>query len=124
MEEGLDLNDLEKLIDNEITVTEKEWIIKSRIGQSLFKKVLLLVEKKCRLCGVSYEQFLVASHIKPLSQSNHQEQLDVNNGLLLCPNHDALFDKGYIRFDDDGTILISDSWDEFFLISMKLLILV
>ena len=30
----------------------------------------------------------------------------------LCPNHDALFDKGYISFDDDGTILISDSLDE------------
>ena len=36
----------------------------------------------------------------------------MNNGLLLCPNHDALFDKGYISFDDDGTILISDSLDE------------
>jgi predicted restriction endonuclease len=32
--------------------------------------------------------------------------------LLLCPNHDSLFDKGYISFDGDGTILISDSLDE------------
>ena len=28
-----------------------------------------------------------------------------------CPNHDALFDKGYISFDD-GMIVISDSLDE------------
>jgi predicted restriction endonuclease len=55
---------------------------------------------------------LVASHIKTWSQSNHKERLDVNNGLLLCPNHDALFDKGYISFDDDGYILISDSLGE------------
>ena len=27
---------------------------------------------------------------------------------MLCPNHDALFDGGYITFEDDGTIVISD----------------
>ncbi|MED1085495.1 HNH endonuclease [Bacillus toyonensis] len=97
--------------NNEITETEKEQVIKSRIGQSTFKRNLLAIEKKCRLCGVSGERFLVASHIKPWSQSNNQERLDVNNGLLLCPNHDALFDKGYISFDEDGTILISMSLD-------------
>ncbi|WP_080497257.1 HNH endonuclease [Bacillus cereus] len=95
-----------------ITETEKEQVIKSRIGQSTFKKTLLEIEKKCGLCGVTDKRFLVASHIKPWSQSNHQERLDVNNGLLLCPNHDALFDKGYISFDEDGTILISESLDE------------
>lgn len=96
----------------EITETEKERVIKSRIGQSKFKKALLGIEKKCRLCGVSDERFLVASHIKPWSQSNYQERLDVNNGLLLCPNHDTLFDKGYISFDDDGTIMISNGLDD------------
>lgn len=105
-------SDLENIIDHEITETEKEQVIKSRIGQSTFKKALLAIEKKCRLCGVTDERFLVASHIKPWSQSNHQERLDVNNGLLLCPNHDALFDKGYISFNDNGAILISDSLDE------------
>ncbi|MGH1286540.1 HNH endonuclease [Bacillus toyonensis] len=54
----------------------------------------------------------MASHIKPWSQSNHKERLDVNNGLLLCPNHDALFDKGFISFDREGAILISDGLDE------------
>jgi hypothetical protein len=98
--------------DIEITETEKEQVVKSRIGQSAFKKALLNVEKKCSLCGVSDERFLIASHIKPWSQSNHQERLDFNNGLLLCPNHDALFDKGLISFKDDGTILISSSLDD------------
>ncbi|MDM5187563.1 HNH endonuclease [Bacillus sp. DX4.1] len=92
--------------------TEKESVVKARIGQSIFKKALLAVEKKCKLCGVSDERFLVASHIKQWSQSNHKERLDVNNGLLLCPNHDALFDKGYISFNEDGRILISESLDE------------
>ncbi|MED3832379.1 HNH endonuclease signature motif containing protein [Peribacillus frigoritolerans] len=101
---------MENIIDDVITETEKEQLIKSRIGQSTFKKTLLAIEKKCRLCGISDERFLVASHIKPWSKSDNQERLDVNNGLLLCPN--SLFDKGYISFDDDGTILISDSLDE------------
>lgn len=93
----------------EITETEKEQLIKSRIGQPAFKKALLAIEKKCCLCGMSDERFLVASHIKPWIQSNHKERLDVNNGLLLCPNHDSIFDKGYISFGQDGTILISNS---------------
>lgn len=109
IEDALNSNDLENLINVEITETEKEQVIKSRVGQSAFKKALLRNDKKCRLCGVSDERFLVASHIKPWSQSNNQERLDVNNGLLLCPNHDALFDKGYISFDDNGIIMISDS---------------
>lgn len=95
-----------------ITQTEKDQVVKSRIGQSSFKNALIKVETKCRLCGVTDERFLVASHIKPWSQSNNQERLNVNNGLLLCPNHDALFDKGYISFANDGTILISNSLDE------------
>ncbi|MGG0120532.1 HNH endonuclease [Bacillus paranthracis] len=102
----------EELKAVEITETEKEKVIKSRIGQSVFKKALLAIEKKCSLCGVSDERFLIASHIKPWSQSNHKERLDVNNGLLLCPNHDAVFDKGYISFNEDGRILISESLDE------------
>ncbi len=96
----------------EITETEKEQVIKSRIGQSVFKKALLIREKKCGLCGITDERFLVASHIKPWSESNNQERLDVNNGFLLCPNHDALFDKGYISFNNDGRILISENLDE------------
>ncbi|WP_406790043.1 HNH endonuclease [Bacillus cereus] len=103
------LEDESHSFDAEITETEKEQVIKSRIGQSTFKKSLLAIQQQCRLCGVSDERFLVASHIKPWIQSNHKERLDVNNGLLLCPNHDALFDKGYISFNEDGTILVSES---------------
>ncbi|MBE5103311.1 HNH endonuclease [Priestia aryabhattai] len=102
-------NDLNSIIT--LGKTEKETIIKSRIGQSAFKKALLTIEKKCRLCGVKDERFLVASHIKPWSESNNQERLDVNNGLLLCPNHDALFDKRYISFDEIGKIMVKQSLD-------------
>ena len=89
MQNELDSNDMENLISGEITETEKEQVIKSKIGQSAFKKTLLAINKTYRLCGVTNEHSLVASHIKPWSKSNNQERLDVNNGLLLCPNHDS-----------------------------------
>ena len=37
-----------------------------------------------------------------------EEKLDVDNGFLMCPNHDKLFDRGWITFDLEGNIVISD----------------
>ncbi|MED4402396.1 HNH endonuclease signature motif containing protein [Metabacillus fastidiosus] len=95
-----------------ITQTEKERLIKARIGQGKFKKLLIERECKCALCGVTDPRVLIASHIKPWSASTNEERLDVNNGLLLCPNHDALFDKQLISFDVQGKIVISQTLDE------------
>ena len=95
-----------------IPETEKERLIKGRIGQGKFKKLLTERECKCALCGVTDPRVLIASHIKPWSASSNEERLDVNNGLLLCPNHDALFDKHLISFDSHGEIVISQTLDE------------
>jgi putative restriction endonuclease len=77
-----------------------------RQGQDRFKGLLISQSTKCALCDI-HEPFLVASHIKPWSKSTNSERLDVSNGLLLCPNHDRLFDRGYITFNSDGSILTS-----------------
>jgi predicted restriction endonuclease len=61
---------------------------------------------------VENHTLLTASHIKPWIESEPKEKLDVDNGFLMCPNHDKLFDKGYITFDDEGNIIISDSLKE------------
>lgn len=87
--------------------TEKQSIVKIRMGHGVLKKYILKKEHKCRICGLQDERFLIASHIKPWSVSNEQERLDENNILLLCPHHDAAFDKGYITFDTDGNLVIS-----------------
>ena len=55
---------------------------------------------------------LIASHIKPWSESSNKEKLDRYNGLLLLPNYDKLFDKHLISFDDDGKIIISSQIKE------------
>lgn len=91
---------------------EVERKIKVRVTQGKFRDTLLKRDKKCAMCGLDIEGMLLASHIKPWSKSNDYEKQDVNNGLLLCANHDALFDKGYISFEDNGNIKISSKIDK------------
>ena len=87
---------------------EKSALVKTRVNQSIFRERLLKKYNTCCLCKVGNQALLTASYIKPWSVSNFEEKLDAENGFLLCPNHDALFDGGFISFEDDGTIIISD----------------
>lgn len=105
--------EIAKKIDNEIgnlnlDGKERDVIVKLRVNQGEFRERLTKIQKKCRLCGVSDSELLVASHIKPWSASDSKEKLNPFNGLLLCPNHDKLFDRGFISFDDSGDIIISN----------------
>ena len=79
-----------------------------RKTQADFRTNLLKRESSCQLCHLSIEPLLIASHIIPWAVADETQKNDVNNGLLLCINHDALFDKGYISFDQNGKIIISD----------------
>lgn len=99
---------------------EREALIKVRVNQSVFRKLLMRRYTHCCLCDVDDESLLVASHIKPWAKSSHAEKVDVNNGLLLCPNHDKLFDRGYISFDNGGHIVISDELSKNCAISMNI----
>ena len=82
-------------------------VAKRRIGQSAFKKLLRGRYPGCCLCGLNDQRLLIASHIKPWSESSAEEKVDMDNGFLLCPNHDFLFDRKLITFSDRGKILIS-----------------
>jgi len=110
-EDDICLKELKKefndLMLEEYKSTEKEQIVKGRIGQSLFKKLLKRNGVKCAICPIDVEAFLIASHVKPWKDCSTRERLDINNGLLLCPNHDWLFDKGFISFDNKGDIIIN-----------------
>ena len=88
--------------------TERLSTVTVRMGQQLFRRNLLLIYKSCVLCGIENHSILKASHIKPWSKSSNSEKLDPSNGLLLCANHDALFDNGLISFSEDGSLKISD----------------
>lgn len=86
---------------------EKIQLTKARRGQGIFKANVRLVEKSCRVTGVSNIKHLRASHIKPWSASSNTEKLDGYNGLLLSPHIDHLFDRGFISFKSSGALLIS-----------------
>lgn len=79
-----------------------------RKTQGRFRRELLKRNDCCELCGMAVEPLLVASHILPWSVADEHQRQDPDNGLLLCVTHDALFDKGFITFEDDGRILISE----------------
>ncbi|MBK0115439.1 MULTISPECIES: HNH endonuclease [unclassified Delftia] len=100
--------DLEQIIsDPNTTATEKTALIKSRIGQGAFRDKVLLHWTSCAVTGFNDTSLLVASHIKPWKKSTNSERLDQWNGLLLSPNLDKAFDKGFITFEMDGSIRLS-----------------
>lgn len=104
---------IEEVIDEHLLEGEDRLaVVKARVNQGVFRDALIRKYKRCCLCGADETALLIASHIKPWVDSSGEERTDVNNGLLLCPNHDKLFDRGYISFEDDGKILLSDSIDE------------
>jgi len=97
-------------IESSLTIpqTEKDQLIKSRIGQGRFRNGIFLDCDFCPITLVKDTRLLVASHIKPWSASSNAERLDPKNGVLLTPTIDKLFDSGFISFSDNREIIISD----------------
>jgi hypothetical protein len=90
----------------DLTPTQKYQQIKARRGQGIFRERVRQREPSCRLTGVSNPRHLRASHIQPWAASNDGERLDGNNGLMLAPHIDHLFDKADISFEDNGSLLV------------------
>lgn len=68
----------------------------------------MAIERHCRITRVDKPEHLRASHCKPWRDCNtNQERLDGENGLLLTPSIDHLFDHGFISFEDSGRLIIS-----------------
>jgi hypothetical protein len=93
--------------DTSLPPTDREAIIRARRGQGLFKQRVMEIENRCRITKVDNPVHLVASHCKPWRDSNNQERLSGDNGLLLTPSIDHLFDRGFIGFEDNGALIIS-----------------
>jgi len=88
--------------------TQKHQIILARRGQGLFRSNVQKLEERCRITKVDRPEHLRASHCKPWRDcKNSDERLDGENGLLLTPSIDHLFDRGFISFDDNGELLVS-----------------
>jgi hypothetical protein len=78
--------------DTTLLETDRQAIVLARRGQGLFKQRVMTLEHACRITGVDREEHLRASHCKPWRDATNEERLDGENGLLLTPSMDHLFD--------------------------------
>ena len=114
--EPLTFEDVENRIEeallssDSLSDTEVLQVQKSRRGQGEFRENVLRILDHCPLTGVAIRELLVASHIKPWRACDSMfERLDGENGIPFTPTADALFDKGFISFDDSGRLLVSSA---------------
>ncbi len=104
------LEDIHRVeVDDLLTATQRVQLAKARIGQGLFRKRVLMLDGACRVTGVTDARVLVASHIKPWREANNADRLNGNNGILLSPHVDALFDEELLSFEDNGQMMVHPS---------------
>jgi hypothetical protein len=98
--------------DTTIRETEKAALVQARRGQGLFRENVRSIELACRITHVERMEHLIASHVQPWRDSSNEQRLDGENGLLLTPSVDHLFDKGFISFEDSGQLIVSPVADQ------------
>lgn len=98
--------------DAAIRETERTALVQARRGQGLFRDNVRGVERACRITHVERMEHLIASHVQPWRDSSNEQRLDGENGLLLTPTVDHLFDKGFISFEDSGQLIVSPVADQ------------
>src|SRR5438105_13980862 len=101
----------------DIGPTVKKTLLNARRGQGLFRANVEQIERKCRVTGLLDRRHLRARHIKPWCIGADGGMLDGFNGLLLSPNVNNFFDRGYISFSVLGELLVSRDLNQPVLIS-------
>jgi hypothetical protein len=91
----------------DLSASRKSELLKARYGNGVFRAHVEMNERSCRVTGVLDRRHLWARHIRPWSECDDAEKLDGFNGLLLSPHIAHLFERGYISFQDDGDLLVS-----------------
>ena len=87
--------------------TEKEVRAKHRLGQDIFRRILLdIYQSKCCISGLEIPEILRASHIVPWAECE-EARLNPANGICLSATYDAAFDKHLITFDEDYKMVLS-----------------
>ncbi|MCL5800688.1 MAG: HNH endonuclease [Candidatus Thermoplasmatota archaeon] len=84
----------------------------SRIRKIAFQTgVRRVYHEKCSLCELGYRFNgqpigVQAAHLIPVSDQGTSK--DLRNGILLCNNHHALFDRYLWTFDEDFRVIVKD----------------
>ena len=81
-------------------------LVTPRLGQGAFR--LAVTDAYKRECAISHGRVLPAldaAHIRPYSEGGEHA---VQNGILLRKDIHSVFDAGYVTFDDDFRMVVSD----------------
>ncbi len=81
---------------------------KTRIGQDKYRAAIFNRYPYCVVTKVTDPDLLIACHIKSYSMCNSKEQYDEFNGFSMTPTIHTLFDLGYLTFNSDGQMVLSD----------------
>lgn len=104
------IEDIELVEDdaNEYAINNRKIEINARQKQSKFRKnILKIYDGKCSVSGINIKSLLIASHIVPW-KTKIESRLDPSNGICLFTLYDQLFDKGFISFDSEYKLIISN----------------
>lgn len=80
----------------------------ARKGQEKYREQVFNRFSYCVVTHVTDPNLLIACHIKDYAKCNQAEQYDKYNGLTMTPTIHTLFDLGYLTFDDNGKMVLSD----------------
>lgn len=97
----------------EIVDRRQQAVWRKRLAEEMMNYTTNEYEVFCPLTyiTVNYENagtLFRASHIKRYADCSNQEKFDLNNGILMCANADALFDKHLITISNEGELIFSE----------------
>ncbi len=85
----------------------REQVVKVRVNQSFFRSsILASYNNTCCITGITQNELLVASHIRPWSE-DEKNRLNPRNGIAINALHDKAFESGLITITPDYKIKIS-----------------
>ena len=94
-------------LPEDIVVTLEKGTALIRKGQTEFRRIILdNYHHRCAICDIREDDLLEASHI--IEVKNKDTAGLLKNGICLCVLHHKMFDKGYLYFDDDYILQVSE----------------
>lgn len=105
----------DKITESVARQLHSEW--KELLAQNMMNLVRQDSRVVCPFTGVEGDyaklpMLFIASHIKRFADSSLKEKYDINNGLLLTANADALFDKYMITVSEEKELVFSKFLDD------------
>lgn len=104
----------------EITAAERKEVTTTRVVRDtdLVSKLKTLYENKCQICSYSIDlgsrYYSEGHHIQPLGTPHHGPD-NINNIIIVCPNHHVLLDFGAIKLELSKLKLLKHKIDPYFL---------